>query len=147
MKVLQYNFTPKPDLLLHLGDAFTWSIPLISRALMDMYIGFLGFTNDVIIKPKKTVDISMLDESVLNALDIKKQVAEDVKDDMQITKLEKFIEEQKLKRKDNKLLFQGENKGGLIKVIKNDVEDEIIPEHFDFTKLEDKVNERRPTDA
>ena len=46
MKVIQYNFTPKPDILLHLGDAFTWSVPLISKALMDMFVGFLSYTND-----------------------------------------------------------------------------------------------------
>ena len=31
-QVLQYNFTPKPDLLIQLGDAFTWSVPLLSKA-------------------------------------------------------------------------------------------------------------------
>jgi len=32
LQVKQYNFTPKPDMLLQLGDAFTWSLPLISKA-------------------------------------------------------------------------------------------------------------------
>lgn len=41
---------------------------------MDMFIGFLGYTNDSIIVPQKeTADISMLDETVLNALDIDKE--------------------------------------------------------------------------
>jgi len=34
LQVLQYNFTPKPDMLLQLGDAFTWSLPLLSKACM-----------------------------------------------------------------------------------------------------------------
>ena len=32
-----------------MGDAFSWSVPIISKALMDMFIGFLGFTNDTVI--------------------------------------------------------------------------------------------------
>lgn len=31
LQVLQYNFTPKPDMLLQLGDAFSWSLPLVSK--------------------------------------------------------------------------------------------------------------------
>ncbi len=39
-----------------------------------MFIGFLGYTNDAIIIPQKeNADISMLDETVLNALDIDKE--------------------------------------------------------------------------
>ena len=32
LQVMQYNFTPKPDMLLQLGDAFTWSLPLLSKS-------------------------------------------------------------------------------------------------------------------
>lgn len=32
LQVLQYNFTPKPDMLLQLGDAFSWSLPMLSKS-------------------------------------------------------------------------------------------------------------------
>ena len=32
LQVCQYSFTPKPDMLLQLGDAFSWSLPLLSRS-------------------------------------------------------------------------------------------------------------------
>ena len=42
---------------------------------MDMFIGFLSYTNDAVFEQQKetTADISMLDETVLNALDIPKE--------------------------------------------------------------------------
>ena len=42
---------------------------------MDMFIGFLAYTNDTVMdsKQKNPVDISMLDDSVLDALDINKE--------------------------------------------------------------------------
>lgn len=44
---------------------------------MDMFIGFLGYTNDAItIRQRDTADISMLDETVLNALDIDREDGE-----------------------------------------------------------------------
>ena len=44
---------------------------------MDMFIGFLAYTNEAVIVPQKeTADISMLDETVLNALDIDKEEGE-----------------------------------------------------------------------
>ena len=44
---------------------------------MDMFIGFLAYTNDSVITPQKeSADISMLDETVLNALDIDKEEGE-----------------------------------------------------------------------
>lgn len=47
---------------------------------MDMFIGFLSYTNDTVMENHKrnSVDISMLDDSVLNALEINKEEAEDV---------------------------------------------------------------------
>ena len=109
MKVLQYNFTPKPDLLLQLGDAFSWSVPLLSKSLMDMFIGFLGYTNDVVLDSKrKTVDISMLDETVLNALDIDRDEAENLEDEIKPSFLEQLVEDQKKKRRlSNKDFMQG----------------------------------------
>ena len=49
---------------------------------MDMFIGFLSYTNDVVMDNKvqtqgNNVDISMLDDTVLDALDIKKEEAND----------------------------------------------------------------------
>lgn len=39
-----------------------------------MFIGFLAYTNDSVMVPQKdNADISMLDETVLNALDINKE--------------------------------------------------------------------------
>ena len=40
-----------------------------------MFIGFLSFTNDAVFEQQKenTADISMLDETVLNALDIERE--------------------------------------------------------------------------
>lgn len=70
LKIVQFSFTAKPDLLLQLGDAFTWSIPMLRKGLMDMFIEFLSFTNDQVIDSRKTEDLSMLDDTVLNALDI-----------------------------------------------------------------------------
>ena len=70
MKIVQFSFTAKPDLLLQLGDAFTWTIPILSKNLMDMFIEFLSFTNDQVINSRKTEDLSLLDDTVLNALDI-----------------------------------------------------------------------------
>ena len=48
---------------------------------MDMFIEFLSFTNDQVINSRKTEDLSLLDDTVLNALDInqneKKQFQEE----------------------------------------------------------------------
>ena len=44
---------------------------------MDMFIGFLAYTNDSITDPQNEIaDISMLDETVLNALDIDREEGE-----------------------------------------------------------------------
>lgn len=37
-----------------------------------MFIGFLAYTNDAIITPQRDADISRLDDTVLDALDIDK---------------------------------------------------------------------------
>lgn len=41
LQVKQYNFTPKPDMLLQLGDAFTWSLPLMSKARKIISHGYV----------------------------------------------------------------------------------------------------------
>lgn len=44
LQVMQYNFTPKPDMLLQLGDAFSWSLPLLSKScglISDGYVHWL----------------------------------------------------------------------------------------------------------
>lgn len=73
MQVLQYNFSPKPDGLSQLGDAFVWSVPLINRALTDMLIGFLEFTNDAVYGESGKEQTGLLDEGVLRALQLKRK--------------------------------------------------------------------------
>lgn len=68
MKIIQYNHTQKPDLIIHIGDAFFWSVPIISKALMDLLIGFLSYTSDVVMPDYQ--NSSKLDLTVLEALDI-----------------------------------------------------------------------------
>ena len=43
---MQYFFTNKEELMLHHGDAFTWTIPLISKSMKDMCLNLVEFTND-----------------------------------------------------------------------------------------------------
>lgn len=56
-----------------MGDAFTWTLPLVSKTLTDMFIGFLSFTNDAVIDKKTINDISLLDDSVINAFETSKK--------------------------------------------------------------------------
>lgn len=43
---MQYFFTDKKELMLHHGDAFTWTIPLISKSMKEMCLGLVEFTNN-----------------------------------------------------------------------------------------------------
>ena len=70
IKVIQFTFAPKKELLLQLGDAFTWTIPILSKNLMDFFIEFLSFTNDAIFDKRLTHEYSILDDTVLDALQI-----------------------------------------------------------------------------
>lgn len=67
---------------------------------MDMFIEFLAFTNEQVIDQRKTEDLSLLDETVLHALDItEKDKNKIIKDkNIELTFLEQMVEEQKLKR-------------------------------------------------
>ncbi len=154
MKVYQYNFTPKPDLLLQRGDAFTWSLPLISKSLIEMFIGFLAYTNDVVLdnKKKNAVDISMLEDSVLDALEIDKQEAENLDNEIKPSFLEQLVEDQKAKKRlSNKQLIQGIKNNPNLQIFQeqNNPNDSILnesfPEHFHYMKKEDSANERRPS--
>lgn len=62
---------------------------------MDMFIEFLSFTNEQVIDQRKTEDFSLLDDTVLNALDIsekdKKKVIQDK--NVELTFLEQLVEE------------------------------------------------------
>jgi serine/threonine-protein phosphatase 2B catalytic subunit len=97
MRIYQYNFTPKPDLMLHLGDAFTWSIPLLSKALLDLFIGFLSGTSDVLTGEEATTnDLVRLSPALLAALGLS---VKDVVGSQQNapSKLEKIIDEEEHK--------------------------------------------------
>jgi mannitol/fructose-specific phosphotransferase system IIA component (Ntr-type) len=43
---MQYFFTNKEELMLHHGDAFTWTIPLISKSMKEMCLNLVEFTNN-----------------------------------------------------------------------------------------------------
>ena len=42
---MQYFFTDKKELMLHHGDAFTWTLPLIAKSMKDMCLNLVEFTN------------------------------------------------------------------------------------------------------
>ena len=42
---MQYFFTDKKELMLHHGDAFTWTIPLIAKSMKEMCLNLVEFTN------------------------------------------------------------------------------------------------------
>lgn len=42
---MQYFFTDKNELMLHHGDAFTWTIPLIAKSMKEMCLNLVEFTN------------------------------------------------------------------------------------------------------
>lgn len=54
-------------MIIHIGDAFYWSVPIISKGLMDLLIGFLSYTNDTVLQDYQNT--SWLDLTVLDALD------------------------------------------------------------------------------
>lgn len=97
MRIYQYNFTPKPDLFLHLGDAFTWSIPLLSKALLDMFVGFLSGTSDAL-NGEGAAENSLLKLSpnMLKALGVDIWDA-NAEPDKNQSELEKIIEEEEEK--------------------------------------------------
>lgn len=42
---MQYFFTDKKQLMLHHGDAFTWTIPLIAKSMKEMCLNLVEFTS------------------------------------------------------------------------------------------------------
>lgn len=118
-----------------------------------MFIGFLSYTNEAVLEQtRKSVDISMLDDSVLEALDINKEDAQQVENEkINATFLEQLVEEQKQKKiQNNKDLIQGYAENPNFKVIPSEkkgndsILNESFPVHFDFRKFEDSANEKRP---
>lgn len=116
---------------------------------MDMFIGFLGFTNDAVMENAVNADISMLDESALNALDIPKINKKDIQTS-EFSSLELLVEEQKQKRKisnsnmirrlsatNDISLIDGQKQG-------EDLLNESYPEIFHISKDQDRLNESRP---
>ncbi len=72
-KIVQFSFEPKLDLFLRHGDAFYWTVPILANQLIDLFIGFLSYTNDSLMDRRQSnQNISLLNDSVLNALDIDK---------------------------------------------------------------------------
>ena len=116
---------------------------------MDMFIGFLGYTNDAVMEVGAVAaDISMLDESALNALDIhhlnKKELQKN-----EFSSLELLVEEQKQKRKITnsnllKRISAGEIQMADALKATDDILNESFPDIFHYVKNEDKLNESRP---
>lgn len=97
MRIYQYNFTPKPDLMLHLGDAFTWSIPMLSKYLLDIFIGFLSGTSDALTgEDAGTNDLIKMNPAILEALGLS---AKDILSGNvnKMTNLERIIDEEEHK--------------------------------------------------
>lgn len=153
MQIYQYNSTPKPDILLHLGDAFTWSIPMLSKALLDIFVGFLAHTSDVLIDSNvDTLSISHMDERVKKELNMQGISTEEITD-TEPSQLEVIIEEE---RKRLEVLGINPNESrrisedGKIVVINEDGQEgskdtPVNSSGFRIMKHEDMVNEKRPT--
>ena len=62
---------------------------------MHMFIEFLSFTNDKVLDTRQTEDLSLLNDTVLNALDINEQEKNKVIKDksVELTFLEQLVEE------------------------------------------------------
>ena len=81
MQVMQYNYTPKPDMFMQLGDAFTWSVPVIGKALGEMLIGFFEHTNDAVFSETGQnkegsggkSELAVLEDDVLDALHLRRK--------------------------------------------------------------------------
>lgn len=120
-----------------------------------MFIEFLAFTNDQLFDQRNTEDLSLLDDTVLNALDIneqqKKKIVQDKK--VELTFLEQLVEEQKMKRQiHNKNLIRRISGGIQLDVIQelnssreSNLLDESFPDHFNMMKNEDSINEGLPS--
>lgn len=87
------------------GNAFSWTVNLLNKTLINLFIEFLGYTNEQITGHNVTQDISMLDETVLHALDINESERQMVINQKESTLsfLENLIEEQKRKRKEKNI--------------------------------------------
>ena len=116
---------------------------------MNIFIGFLGFTNDAVIENVIKEDISALDESVLNALDIP-DVSQNEIYKTELSNLELLVEEQKrIKKLSNSSVIKRLSiTNDLSILIENsqaeDILNESFPEHFHLMKVEDELNESRP---
>lgn len=116
---------------------------------MNIFIGFLSFTNDVVIDNIVKEDISALDESVLNALDIQ-EIDQNQIVSRQLSNLELLVEQQKkLKKFSNVNVIQRLSITNDLSILEEDKEaddilNESFPSHFHMVKLEDELNESRP---
>ena len=152
MQIYQYNFTPKPDLFLHLGDAFTWSIPLLSRALLDMFVGFLSHTSDAFTDEKLNHnDVSKLDPRMLLELGINLQEVGSTQN-APMSELEKIIgeEEQRESRFLSDPIHRTLLAGEKVIVISEEIcsgpqIEQATNSLFRIQKHEYEANEKRPT--
>lgn len=118
---------------------------------MDVYVGFLSYTNDTLIEQHADHDISMLDETVLNALDIH-HLDRSQLNASHLTPLELLVEDQKRKRKFNSANITKRISGGNLQIMSDEYApgesplNTSVPETFEVRKFEDKLNESRPAE-
>lgn len=92
MKIHQYNSTQKPDLVAHLGDAFYWSVPILSKALMDLLVGFIQFTSEEMsVINQDSLNVSKLDQTVFEALDMEIGQGDIADSENQVSFLEQLV--------------------------------------------------------
>ena len=150
MQIFQYNFTPKPDLFLHLGDAFTWSIPLLSRALIELFFGFLSHTSDALTNEKlNAADLSRLNPEMLRTLCV------DL-DDLKDHRGEGFSELERIVNEENRKLSLPSNeprstalpsKEHMVVVPEekgSQANEQLTSSMFSIQKHEFEANEKRP---
>lgn len=53
---MQYFFTDKLELMIHHGDAFTWTVPLISKSMKEMCLNLFDFTADRLGQKEPEID-------------------------------------------------------------------------------------------
>ena len=76
----------------HLGDAFYWSVPILSKALMDMLVGFIQYTSDEMsVINQESLNVSKLDQTVFEALDMEIGNDVDLEEDSKMSFLEQLV--------------------------------------------------------
>ena len=133
-----------------MGDAFYWSVPILSKAMMDLLIGFLAFTSEAV--QPEFHNSSKLDLTVLEALDCQSPSEQEFGNELQMNFLEAMVLKQRSGDKHQRVFLKGESIGQL-EVVESAVNDDLdesiinipVSDHFEFRKYEDHNNEKRPT--